>query len=143
MEEMFMKNIPLIRSIFQGTILGFTLTSAYFLSKGTKNLSAEDILNLSRPFYGLNLSIVSNLSKQRAQTTIGFQSLLIALLLQITLLFLPVTLSALGNIDSKGIIAGFVLAALSFLWFRKRCDDLESDIKSKIQEIQKKEVIRT
>lgn len=103
----------MLRTFIQVTALSSVLMSSFFLIRGTISLSAKNIAELSQARFDYHSGIMKNLTRQKADTNVGFVLLLASFVLSLINLLWP--MRAIDFVVSKkGVIMSFIVSAVIF-----------------------------
>jgi hypothetical protein len=130
----------MIRTFIQMTSIILTLGASVFLLKANLGLSPKIIAELSRPHLDYHEGVLKSLSKQSADTRVGFILLLISFILQMGNSLWPLRWKDFG-IDWYGVLIsiGFcvIILALADMYSRslskKFCDQSMQLIKTQTE----------
>jgi vacuolar-type H+-ATPase subunit I/STV1 len=104
----------MLRTFIQVAALSLVFTSSYFLIKGVVSLSVKNIAELSQMRWGYHSGIVKNLTRQKADTTIGFVLLLASFVLSLINLLWPMRVGDFG-VSKIGVIMALAVSITTFL----------------------------
>ena len=101
------------RTFIQVMALTLTITSSFFLLRGTVKLTSEDIASLSSTYVGYNEKLARSFSSQKADTIVGFLLLFFAFIAQWANLVLPKTWDSFGT-NKMGIFLAIFISCIVF-----------------------------
>jgi len=103
----------MLRTFIQVTAVALTLVASFFLLRGNLVLSVKNIAEISETMWGYSKPVVTSLSRQQADTKVGFCFLLLAFALQVGNLLWPMRISDF-EVSRVGVITA-VLFSVSLL----------------------------
>jgi len=105
----------MVRTFIQVTAISLALAASFFLVKSGIGMSVTDIFELSHfGFGGYNPQVVTNLTQQKGDITVGFILLLATYSLSLINLFLPMYCDEF-TVNRKGLILALVVSAVVFI----------------------------
>ncbi len=104
----------MLRTFIQVTAVALTLVASYFLLKGNLALSAKNIAEISETKWGYSKPVVANLSRQQADTKVGFCFLLLAFALQVGNLLWPMRIGDF-EVSRAGVGAALLFSIVLLL----------------------------
>ncbi len=122
----------MVRTFIQVTALLHTFISAFFLIKGIIEMKSKDIAELSRPNWDSNPA--RNLTKQKADTVVGFVFLMLSFSLSLANLLWPMRWSDFG-INSYGLIIAVLICIVLFLGAYKASNILQQHYYHQVENI--------
>jgi hypothetical protein len=127
----------MVRTFIQVTALLFTVISAYFLIKSVIEMTPKDIAELSTTRFDYNPPVVRSLSKQRADTLVGFALLMTGLVLSLANLLWPMRYCDF-DVNRNGAILAVLVSIVIFLGACKASNVLQQHYYEQAEEILKR-----
>lgn len=104
----------MFRTLIQVAAITLTLAASFFLLKGNLSLSAAHIAELSETRWNYNQPVLQSLSRQQADTKLGFIFLLVAFVLQLGNLLWPMRYVDF-EVNKLGVVVALVVSAILFV----------------------------
>ncbi|MBE9569354.1 MAG: hypothetical protein IMF11_01895 [Proteobacteria bacterium] len=124
----------MLRSFIQISAIIFTLEASWFLLQGNLGLSINSIAEISSTKLDYNADVIKTLSKQRADSWVGFALLLLAFLLQLSNALWEMRWQDF-SVNKKGAVLSIIACAIIFVACFFISKSMASNTEAKVTQI--------
>ena len=113
----------MLRTFLSFSGITFTSLASFFLIRGTLATTVKDLAEMSITKLGYNSNVITNLTRQRTDTKIGFCVLLLALVIQVVNTTWPLRIDDF-EVSWEGIVLAIAVTLILYLWVNRLSNSL-------------------